>query len=100
MYIQCRTATLATRYIILAFYDIYQEFMDASLYFQEDVELWWGIANCVVVLCVLVYCAVMFTDQPSRASIDMREGTVMIKDFAAEDDGANSSKLARDAEAR
>ena len=86
MYIQGRCATLYTRYIILAYYDVYQEFMDASLYFQYDVEFWWGIANLFVCAGIVAYGAFHYTGQSSRASLDV-EGAVEIRHIMDGPDG-------------
>eukprot|EP00927_Polykrikos_kofoidii_P047069 TRINITY_DN41167_c0_g1_i1.p1 TRINITY_DN41167_c0_g1~~TRINITY_DN41167_c0_g1_i1.p1 ORF type:complete len:331 (+),score=29.41 TRINITY_DN41167_c0_g1_i1:72-995(+) len=45
LWMQSRIYTLAIRYTILGYYDIYDLYMDSSTLFDADVVYWWGLAN-------------------------------------------------------
>jgi len=55
LYVQSRTYTLLMRYVILGFFDVYQEFADASYWYNAAVKNAWGYANCGFILLFLIW---------------------------------------------
>ena len=80
LFVQARVYTLATRYSILAFYDVYQEFMDSSVYFNPTLCFWWGIFNCGCIALYIAYKAFVFTGEDSKGELDSQPPGVITEE--------------------
>lgn len=94
MYIQCRSFTLWIRYIIFGYYDVYNEFVDTSLYFDKNVANIWGYVNLALCGLYMAYMLTTFDGTDSRASIDMVEGAVERKSKKVEQTDKMKDSLA------
>lgn len=98
LYVQGRTYTLLARYIILAFYDVYEEYADSTYWFDEDIKDIWGYCNVAIIGIYMIYKLAHFKDGSSATSID---GGLNDRDFDIyKEDELESQRVKDKADAR